>query len=201
MKLYSKGFTPLQMNPVRYYKEITESYGLSNGMNNSSSIDYGNVSGKIVEKKRLLSVTGPVRNCISITKNISNGAGFTLPELLLAVVILAFALTGLLQLFSNCTLLNAANRNLVIATSHAQYIMEGIRHTPVFTDIQTDINNHVWDWNTVAITARGLTALNGETIDTEAPGGGNPLQVVVTVSWNDRGQTRNIALQTLITDY
>lgn len=52
--------------------------------------------------------------------------GFTLSELLLAAAILAFVLTGLLLLFINCSLLNEANRNLTIATSYAQELMEVI---------------------------------------------------------------------------
>ncbi|MBN2830874.1 MAG: type II secretion system protein [Candidatus Omnitrophica bacterium] len=54
--------------------------------------------------------------------------GFTLPELLLAVAILAFAISGMLYLFVNCSFLNNSNRNLSIATSHGQFVMEGIKN-------------------------------------------------------------------------
>lgn len=126
--------------------------------------------------------------------------GFTLPELLLAAAILVFVLAGLLLLFINCIFLNQANRNLTIATSHAQYVLEDVKHTS-FDDISTDINNGVWDWDATDITNAGLTALTGESIDTQVSGV-DPIGVSVTVSWNDRGlRARNIELRTLITGY
>lgn len=133
--------------------------------------------------------------------------GFTLPELLLAAAILAFALSGLLLLFTNCILLNAANRNLSIATSHAQYIMEDIK-VAGFTGLETRIINNNgtptgWDLNVTQIESApyNLSALDTETIETDC-GSGDPLGVSVAVNWLDRaGKARSIQLQTLITDY
>jgi type II secretory pathway pseudopilin PulG len=162
MKLSAKGFIPLEMN-------------------NGSSIDYGNISNKIIKKKRFLSLTG-----------------FTLSELLLAAVILAFALSGLLTLFVNCMFLNESNRNLTIATGHAQYVMEEIKNTN-FAALKTKIDNGDWDWDGQDIGSKGLTALSNESIDTNATGT-DPLDVTVTVNWKDRGtRDRNTVLETLIT--
>lgn len=126
--------------------------------------------------------------------------GLTLTELLLAAAILVFVLSGILALFMNCIILNESNRNLTHATSHAQYVMEGIKHTS-FADIAGDIASGLWNWNAAAVAANGLTALDSENIVTTASGA-NPLQVTVTVTWNDRGvRQRNLQLQTLITNY
>lgn len=126
--------------------------------------------------------------------------GFTLSELLLACAILAFVLTGLLVLFINCIFLNEANRNLSVATGHAQYAMEEIKDTD-FDSIKTKGDNGDWDWcDSATITSKGLTPLNNECINTGVTGT-EPLDIVVTVSWQDlKGRNRNIALETLITE-
>lgn len=132
-------------------------------------------------------------------------AGFTLSELLLAAAILAFVLTALLALFVSCLFLNEANRNLTVATSHAQYIMEEIKDAADtdFTQLESRINNGDWDLNASQIQAApyNLTALSNESIDTNAQSG-DPLGISVIVQWNDRGQKpRSTELDTLITSY
>lgn len=122
--------------------------------------------------------------------------GLTLPELLMAALILAYALCGLVALFVNCSNLNEANRNTNIAVSHAQYIMSEIRDTP-FASMKTLIDNGNWDWNTTSIINNGLTPLRNEAIDAQATGT-RPLQVTVVVSWQDRiGRNRTLPIATL----
>lgn len=129
--------------------------------------------------------------------------GFTLVELLLATAILALVLTGILALFINCVFLNEANRNLAIATSHAQYIMEEIRDTD-FDSIDSAITGETWDLseNEIKSPPYNLTALIDEQIDTNITQSGNPLGVSVRVSWTDRGQRARVTeLRTYMTDY
>lgn len=124
----------------------------------------------------------------------------TLAEMLLALAILAFTLAGLLMLFTRCILLNNANRNLAQAVSHAQYVLEGVRHSS-FSGLSAEINNGDWDWDSDQISSNGLSVLDGEVIDTQATGS-DPLQVTVSVAWLDRQQRpRSASLTTLITDY
>ena len=123
--------------------------------------------------------------------------GFTLAELLVSVAILAYAISGSMALFFYCFFTNEMNRNLTAATSHAQYIMEDIRNT-TFSSISTNISGGTWDFNTAGVTAAGLSALNSEAIDTQVSGS-NPLDVSVTVTWQDRRQrSRTKVLETLI---
>lgn len=134
--------------------------------------------------------------------------GFTLAELLLSAAILAFALSGLLLLFTNCIVLNGVNRNLAIASNHAQYIMEEIRGVG-FTGLEVRINNNNgtptgWDLNASQIGSApyNLNALDSEAINTSVIQSGNPLGVSVLVSWRDRGQIeRSFEARTLITNY
>ena len=55
-------------------------------------------------------------------------AAFTLSELLLAAAILVFVLAGLLALFTNCLILNEANRNFTLVYSAIQAKMEEIKN-------------------------------------------------------------------------
>ena len=133
-------------------------------------------------------------------------SGFTLSELLLAAAILVFVLAGLLALFLNCLILNEANRNLTVATSHAQYIMEEIKDAadPDFTQLESKINNGDWDLNASQIQAApyNLTVLSNESINTNVTQSGNPLGISVIVQWNDRGgRPRSTELDTLTANY
>jgi len=59
----------------------------------------------------------------------TNHKAFTLIELLLAVAILAFALTSMLLLFINCIILNKTNRSITYAYNSLQAKMEEIKNT------------------------------------------------------------------------
>ena len=125
--------------------------------------------------------------------------GLTLTELLLAVAILAFVLCGLLVLFVNCMFLNEASRNLTVAITHAQYVMEDIKNT-YFSEIKTMIDNGYWDWDSTDFASRGLIALNNELIDTNRGSGSDLFEVIVNVQWEDgRQRQRYTELRTLIT--
>ncbi|MFA5356563.1 MAG: prepilin-type N-terminal cleavage/methylation domain-containing protein [Candidatus Omnitrophota bacterium] len=129
--------------------------------------------------------------------------GFTLSELLLASAILVFVLAGLLLLFVKCLVLNESNRNLSVALSHAQYIMENIRDAD-FAQLESDIGGGTWDLTAgqIQTTPHNLPVLNNETINTAVTQSGDPLGVEVLVRWDDRGQRqRSVDLETLITTY
>ena len=125
--------------------------------------------------------------------------GLTLTELLLAVGILVFVLCGMIVLFVNCSFLNESNRNLTLSLSHAQYVMEDIKNT-YFSEIKGMIDDGDWDWDATEIAGEGLTALTNESVDTSHGLADNPLEVIVSVQWENRLQRQGqIELRTLIT--
>jgi type II secretory pathway pseudopilin PulG len=134
----------------------------------------------------------------------SRESAFTLPELLLAAAILAFALGSLIMIFVTCSFLIESSRNLGVAVSHATYVMEEIRGAD-FSGLEARIaTDEEWDLTAQEIQSPpyNLTALGDESIDASVTQSGNPLGVSVRVDWNDRGgKPRNIVLETLITDY
>ena len=126
-----------------------------------------------------------------------NNKSFTLPELLIAAIIMAVAFLMILTIYANCSYLDEAGRNLIVATSHADFVMEDIRNT-AFSSISTNINSGNWNWSSANITAAQLTPLNNESIATQVSGT-NPLDVTVTVTWRDSQQkNRTKVLETLI---
>lgn len=126
-----------------------------------------------------------------------NCFGFSLVELLVSLTIIAFVLMTIMMVYAHCMRLNEAGRNMAIATSHAELILEDIRNT-AFSQIETKINNGDWDLNSTQISALGLTVLNNETADTGCSGT-NPLEVWITVNWFDTQQrARSQSLRTLI---
>jgi prepilin-type N-terminal cleavage/methylation domain-containing protein len=131
-----------------------------------------------------------------VVKKLSS-QGFTLPELLLVAAILGYALSMMLLTFIQGLALNEGSRNLITATSHAEYVLENIKNT-VFPNLATNISAGAWTWNTSAVTSNGLTALNWENISTTSSGA-NPLDITVTVSWQDTGgRSRSKVLRTLV---
>lgn len=122
---------------------------------------------------------------------------FTLPELLLAMAILAFALTAIIMGFITCFTLNEMNRNLTLASSHAQYQMEEIKNTAFGGIVNTTINASDSAW------PASLEPLPDEimTITVNPVNGTNNtlIKVNLTVNWNDRGlRARNLSLETYI---
>ena len=134
----------------------------------------------------------------SLNKKYSKGV--TLIELLFATVILVVALCGLLEFYVNCLFLNDSTRNLTLAVSHAQYVMEEISDSD-FASLESAVVNGSWDWNEAEISSKNLMSLSDETIDTAIFQSGDPLGIAVLVSWKDRnGRSQQKVLQTLVTD-
>ncbi len=115
----------------------------------------------------------------------------------MCVAILGYSLSAVLATFIGSVTLNAMSRDLSIATSHAQYILEDIRNT-TFANVATNVTAGNWTWNTAAVTSNGLTAMKSESISTTSSGT-TLLDVTVTITWVDTpGRTRTKTLRTLI---
>ncbi len=144
--------------------------------------------------------------------SLMNKKGFTLVELLMAVAILAFAMSGILLMFINCAFLDQANRNKSIATIHAETAMEYIR-SQTFSTIQNNLCTSVvsplvpepvtWSLGPATLNLSGLTSESINATTTSNCCSRIPLDwldITVEVKWKDRAQTneRNLKLGTSI---
>jgi prepilin-type N-terminal cleavage/methylation domain-containing protein len=102
-----------------------------------------------------------------------NNHGFTLAEILVAVGIMAFALCGLLQMFSSCSILVSLSKNTNIATNAALGIMEQIR-TSTFARIYDDYDGLNFIANEIPA-SRGVVYVDNSNLEL--------LKVTISVCW------------------
>jgi len=108
-------------------------------------------------------------------------SGFTLGELMISVGILAFVLTGMLQLFIYCSVLTEKAANRTMALNEVQSKLEEMRETN-FSSIATNYGPGGTPGNTF-----NLTQVNGKAVIYIDSSNVDLLLVKIAPSW----QTRN----------
>ena len=105
--------------------------------------------------------------------------GFSLPEFMVAVGILAFVIVGLFRIFIYCAVLSNLSRNMTIALSEAETKLEEMRNHP-FNSIVTDYSSGGTPGNTFSTTQ--LDGMGVIYIDSSNP---ELLVVEIMVSWKN----------------
>ena len=120
--------------------------------------------------------------------------GFTLAELLVAIAVLSFGVTGTLLFFTNAMTAREYAEDLATASTHAEMVLEEAITENTLTDITAE------DWAAWAVTQE-IDTLPGESFSVAYPAGTNadPLEIQVTVSWVRKGRTSSVDLATQIT--
>ena len=134
--------------------------------------------------------------------------GFTLIEVMIAMAVLAVTILGVLMMLMAAEALSEDSKNLTTAVEDARSIMERVRKdVETNADMSTFVTNYpdssYEDWVTDQQAAgTEFVSLNGEAVDvTLGNAGDDPLDVTVTVSWNDHGgRVRSTTLQTQMTN-
>ena len=126
--------------------------------------------------------------------------GFTLSELMIAVLILSVGLLAILGLYISLTSSIQKARQLTIAAKDAGSIFEQIQGLTLPT-IKNNKENSTY-WNSLidkSLTQETISVSNNNSTDTTWDN--DPLELEVTVSWKDKGQNRQINLSSKFTDF
>jgi len=120
--------------------------------------------------------------------------GFSLIELMVAVVILAIAVLGIFLAFSSAWTGMAEGRDRTVATNYARGEMEAIKNKSFETLNTEEPTNYIEGKFSIS------TNITNEIIEGEART--DLKRVVTTVSWEKRkGETREVKLEMLIYGY
>jgi len=128
-------------------------------------------------------------------RKFSGSRGLTFVEIIVTVAILGFTLTALLKFFVDAMNLNALSRDVTLAVSHAQYVLEDIRSSSGV--IKDQINNGVWNLsNDSQFNNQALLRIKNETITTTQDNG-TPIIITVVISWQeDSGRQEQLTFVT-----
>ncbi len=119
--------------------------------------------------------------------------GISLIEILIAVFILTVGILSCLMYFSAAMNSTEVARDLTVATTHGEYVLEDMRAMTTLAEITAR------NWSEWAETS-GLNTLPSESVlvafsDPSA----DPLPIAVTVSWTRANRTQNVQLETEMT--
>lgn len=126
-------------------------------------------------------------------KTIINKKAFTLVEIMVTVFILTVGIVGVLLYFTTGLRSTEVARDLTVATTHGEYVLEEMYVRPTLLNI----TGSDWDtWRTQA----GLNTLPSETITVAyADPSADPLHVDVTVGWIRKSRASQVILTTELT--
>jgi len=124
---------------------------------------------------------------------------FTLAELMIAALVLTVGLIGVLSMYT-CSIFSIQTaKNLTIAAEDASSVFENAK-----TLTLAQISSHNGDdayWNsliTPTLDAESVTVINTDASD--VTWSNDPLELKVTVAWNERGGNKSIEMVTKFTD-
>ena len=134
-------------------------------------------------------------------------AGFTLIEVMIAVMILAVVLPASLVASFSLFSLNDTTRDTVIAIADARRVIEQMRSLAADTTSLSLNDIIAVDWTAWA-SANGCDNLSSEQVvvtytDIDSCGNAlndNPLAVTVRVDWQEKSRALNVSFSTLITE-
>lgn len=119
----------------------------------------------------------------------NNESGVTLVEILVAITILVFATVAIIQFYLSSLNLSEMNKEETIAIAHLTNMMEAIKCTP-FSAIIADFPNGLPDGpvnNNYATIVGGYILKSEQIAVSYVNPGGDPLEINVSVSWQDKG--------------
>ncbi len=118
--------------------------------------------------------------------------GLTLVEALVAIAILAFAVTGIIQFYLSSVAVSEINQEETMALSHLVNMAEAVKCTP-FSNITSDFPDGVADGtgNSYAGIVGGYGLTEECIVVSYDDPDSDPLEIIISASWQDkRGRSR-----------
>lgn len=132
-----------------------------------------------------------------MTKFCHKKDGFTLLELMISIAIMVGAILVIFGLLLNYLLLIETSKNKTVAIDDAQAVLEAIRNTDPFTSSNVTTN---YPAGVNLASNFGFNKLQNEAIYVSyASPAADPLQITVTVNWQEKTRNRSESLITLMT--
>lgn len=128
-------------------------------------------------------------------KNYKLCGGFTLLEIMISIAIMVGAILAISGLFLTYAVLIETSKNTTVAVNNAQAVLEAIRNTDPFTAANVTAN---YPAGVNLAPGFGFDKLNNEAIY-PSYSGTDPLQITITVNWQEKTRNRSESLTTLMT--
>jgi len=128
----------------------------------------------------------------------NNCSGFTLVEGLFAIVLMTIVIAAVGSSFQYAASMNAFAQDKIAAANDAEKTMEEVRRVANSSGLAATSTASTW---TTWISAQTFSGLPDESVAVTFPAGtaGDPLQVLVTVTWSEKSATRAFKLYSLVT--
>jgi len=123
-------------------------------------------------------------------------AGFTLIEVMIALVILSIGILALAKLQISAIQGNTLSQNMTTAVSLAEQRVEQLKNTP-YTDIKSESPPVNIDPNTAQVTA-AVTKWTRQVTVTDGSPLTNTKTVSVLVTWTDKAKTHTVPITVII---
>ncbi|MBI3333502.1 MAG: type II secretion system protein [Candidatus Omnitrophica bacterium] len=121
--------------------------------------------------------------------------GFTLVEVMAAMMVFAVVMVGLAGVFLGVARLGESSRHLNRAMADARTVLDAIRDGSA-SGLAGVTGTNWTTWSQV----NGLTSLPSEAVTvTYVNQAADPLSVTIQVSWLERGRTKRAAVDTVVT--
>lgn len=130
-------------------------------------------------------------------KLVGNPAGFTLIEILIAILLLVVALVGMASVTTMVIKGNAFSKMTTTATTLARDKMESIKDTSYAALAAGTSTDYATVAGTVQASSSGAYFSRTSTVTADTPAA-NMKTVVVTVSWPQPSPTFNVTLNTIV---
>lgn len=123
----------------------------------------------------------------------------TLPEVLIAFVILAVGLAALITLYSSSSVSVSRSRTMLLAVRDANTVLEHIKSTSLST-IKTYRNNTAY-WNDLhSASLNNESVLVYNTNSSDSSWDNNPIELAVEVRWFEGAKQRNVTIVSKFTE-